>query len=876
MTGTSGATTGIDDTGSSTGDSDSETTDPSTTTDTTDTTDGTDSDTDTGPEPLACTVPASFDPTDTQEWLDGPHVASVSLDDRDACLRTYTLSTTGPLRDNHPANPRVIGETEQRPRLRSGHDLFDALYALAQDEVGQASVQMITDYAFNFGGAVPCGAEGCFETGRLWHYVWTRDTAYATALGLAAVDPLRARNSLAFKLSQRRSGGDVQVVQDTGSGGSYPVSSDRVTWALGARAVLAALDGEVRSEFADQVYDALRNTTAHDRSVVFDGDDGLYRGEMSFLDWREQSYPDWTASDVVHIAQSKSLSTNLAHLAALELVAELATQRGDTQIADERTQWATDLRAAIQARMWLADEGQFSSHITTTLDPAPTRRFELLGSALAILLDVATPDQAAQILSGYPHYGPGAPVIWPQQQFTPIYHNRGEWPFVTAYALRAAAHADHDAVAGKLMRALIRGAALNLSNMENFEAGSGSNWVDEAEYSGPVVNSQRQLWSVAAYVSMVHEVLFGLHVELDGLRVDPYIPAEIRAQIFGGTNQLVLNAYPYRGRELTVILNLPDSAGTGSLEVTQLRVDGQVLANALIDAASLQDGAVIEVDLGPGSGPATSLTTRDGGDWRQVFGPRTPSITGLTDDNGRVRVAFNLAGEAPADISVRVLKDGAVVADNLPGDTTAWTDPNSDTAGPASPCYTLETSYASGNHSQHASPWCWWGPNNAHISAFAADQLVNVGGNGVVNHGRFHYEGWGAPDHTLTLPSFVPARTGRHLLQVDYGNGAGPINTGITCAVKRLRVERVSDDALLGEGLLIMPHLGTWDRWEDSNFVAVELQAGVEVRVVISADEQTVNMSAFDHFQIYTGGLGGVDGEYNYVNIATVRVLAKP
>jgi hypothetical protein len=32
----------------------------------------------------------------------------------------------------------------------------------------------------------------------------------------------------------------------------------------------------------------------------------------------------------------------------------------------------------------------------------------------------------------------GAPVIWPQQQDMPVYHNRAIWPFVTAYGLKAA------------------------------------------------------------------------------------------------------------------------------------------------------------------------------------------------------------------------------------------------------------------------------------------------------------------------------------------------------------------------------------------------------------------------------------------------------
>ena len=237
-------------------------------------------------------------------------------------------------------------------------------------------------------------------------------------------------------------------------------------------------------------------------------------------------------------------------------------------------------------------------------------------------------------------------------------------------------------------------------------------------------------------------------------------------------------------------------------------------------------------------------------------------------------MSFDLAGENPADLTLRVFRDGQEVADDLPGNTASWIDPDSNTASAASPCYTVEARYASGNHSQHAAPDCWWGPGS--IVAYDAPSFDHVGGELVDNWGRLHYQGWGAPGDSLTVPSYTPGVSGRHLFQVDFGNGAGSVDTGITCAVKRLRVERVSDNALVGDGILVMPHLGTWDRWEDSNMISIDLQAGVEYRIVITDDDDTVNMSAFSHFEIYTGGLGGLSGEYDFVNISTLRVLAKP
>jgi hypothetical protein len=69
-----------------------------------------------------------------------------------------------------------------------------------------------------------------------------------------------------------------------------------------------------------------------------------------------------------------------------------------------------------------------------------------------------------------------------------------------------------------------------------------------------------------------------------------------------------------------------------------------------------------------------------------------------------------------------------------------------------------------------------------------------------------------------------------------------------------------------------MPHLGSWDRWADSNFVRVELESGRRYRVVIRGDDDAVNMSSFAHFTAYMGGRGGA---FNRVNIAALKVLAR-
>ena len=827
------------------------------------------------PGARTCLAPDA-DRTGTATLADDLGTARVELADPAACHRAYTLSSTANRRDDFPAGPRVVEERAGAPTLRSGNDLLDALHALALDEVRECSVSHIQDYAFADGQPIACPDGGCFETGRLWKYVWTRDTAYAVDLGLAGLDPRRARNSLEYKLSAPRRGGPEQIVQDTGTGGSYPVSSDRVTWAFGAAALLPHLDGGDRAAFGARAYAALRATLEHDRGVVYDAADGLYVGEQSFLDWREQSYPAWTAGDVAPIATSKALGTNLAHLRALELAAELGREHGAGDDAARYAGWADALRARIRARFWLEDAGLFSTFTTTFLDPAPARQFDLLGSALAILGGVASPEQAARILASYPHLGPGAaPVIAPQQQLTAIYHNRGEWPFVTAYWLRAAAAADHPGVADRALRSLVRAAALNLSNMENLEIATGAAWVADGPYSGPVVNSHRQLWSVAGFVSLVHHTLFGLRFDGDELRVAPYVTRELRETMFAGTGELILNDVPWRGATITVVLRLPPRGDRdGSYAVGEVRLNGRAVTGA-IARADLEATNRLDVELVAPAAPARpALVHLDGADWRAVFAPRVPAITGVRQSGGRVVLDLSAGGEDAATVRYAIYRDGTRVADQVAGAAASFSDPDAAQVA-AAPCYAVETCFTStGTCSQRSRPMCWWGAGDARVTTVPASAFTATGGAASNDHGRFHYGSWGAAGDTLVMPAIQPTHTGTHLLQVVYGNGAGAINTGITCALKRIVVEDVATSQVVASGILVMPHLGTWSRWADSTFVRAELDASRTYRITIRSDASTINMSAFDHFAQYAG-TGGTGGEFGHVNIAELKLLAR-
>ncbi len=846
-------------------------------------------------------------PALTDTSLEDPEIgrADVRVTGDAAGMRAYALSTTAELRqpDSGPgiSNPRTFSERADAPVLRSGNALFDALFALALEEVRENSVDSISDGAFNHGQGVDCG--GCFETGRNWHYVWTRDTAFAVDLGLAAIDPTRSRRSLEFKLSERRGSGDLQIVQDTGTGGSWPVSTDRVSWALGARELLGWLGGEERTAFRDKAYAAIANTLEHDRATIYDARDGLYTGEQSFLDWREQTYPAWTKGDPAQIAMSKSLSTNLLHLNAMRLAAELAAEKGEADQAERYGQWASALRGAIRAHFLLQD-GRLSTFSTNALDPAPTEQFDALSIAFAVDQAVLTSEEAAAAVAAYPHTGKGPPTIWPQQQATPIYHNRSFWPFVTGYWIEAARRVGNDRAVSFGIWSLVRGAALNLTNMENFELMSGkAHFSDEdPAMSGPVVNSQRQLWSVAGYLSMVQSTLFGIEVGQGGLRVRPYIPRHVRHAIFGSAQVLALKGLTWRGKKIDIEITLPPAASSGPLEgaydIASAALNGQNIADldAFVTAEDLRaEGNTFAIALKAPASPDGAAWTfippaeifAEGG-WKKLFGPKAPTIPelGVFLDNGQVKVTF-AAGESDAGAIVHdVFRDGVRVAEGLDGATTSWIDPDAADHAHRTRCYSVQSRFkGSNNASQHARAGCYWGEwktDSWRIQEVEPSDFRFAGGGLSDEHECQHLgNGWGDGGHFVEVDA-TAAFDGDHFVQLVYANGTSALDTGVTCGVKQVQVFEAEGAEPIAEGFLAMPALGNgqWSTWKESTLFRVRMDKGKRYRIRIGSDGdvpwRAINMSAFQHFANYTGngGNGGTGGELNHVNIAKIKLLA--
>ncbi|WP_449429168.1 alpha-L-rhamnosidase-related protein [Rhodanobacter umsongensis] len=709
---------------------------------------------------LAMAMAAGASAPAWQDGLDwhGVHV-SISRDAQGA----YTLAW--------PYGQRVV--PVQPLHADTASPLFDGLFAMAQDDLRQDSVTAIRDGAFDHGQPIPCL---CFETGLKWPYVWTRDLSYSVDLGLWRFDPARSRNGLKFKLSDVRVPSAPQglyVMQDTGSGGSWPISTDRVVWFLGAQHLL---DDKA---FAEDVYHTLGNTLAQDRQYTFDATFGLYRGETSFLDWREQTYPGWTADNVVAIGQSFALSTNVLHYQALQLAATLASQHHDRQAADAFRTQASALKAAINRHFWRVGRGLYMSYIGG--DGTPYDTYDLLGIALAITSGVADGERAQQALANYPTWPAGSPVIWPERADQPIYHNRAIWPFVSAYALRAARVVNSPSRIAHEIESVMRGAALYGSNMENYELLTQGQHLDEGKLSGPVVNSPRQLWSVAAYFAVVTEGVFGLTE--DG-HVEPKLPASLVPMLFGDRTSITL---ALADRKIT--LQLPEKYD-GNLLVAGRTATQGTTTTVTLKATRVEDAPLrTDAPLYAPAAPAAPVLTADADGWH-------------VQADGKVVLYLNGQRHGSIDGSGQLARQ------------------------PGLACVSATRVDAQGLESLHSPDTC-------------VGEVMKVAGSWP--------RAWTAPI------------TGNYRVALDYANQHGPINTGITAAVKMLLIRcDGSDEQRLP---IVMPHSIGMQRSTWGRFAA---KAGASCQFSL---DDGFNMSYLAHFAHYTGGAGGSDGPLNSASI---------
>ncbi|MEM7379898.1 MAG: glycogen debranching protein [Bacteroidota bacterium] len=664
--------------------------------------------------------------------------------------------------DNQAKEWKPTIDVSDKAKYTSDQPLVDALFNLSLEEA-KKNIE----------------PDSTLRTGAKWGGVWTRDVSYSTLLAFAYHEPEVAKISLRKKVKRDR------IIQDTGSGGAWPVSTDRTVWAIAAWEIYK-ITGE--KEWLDEVYPIIRNTLEDDHKTIYDAKTGMYSGESSFLDWREQTYPKWMDNKDIYVSQN--LGTNVVHYQALRILSEMASIQGDpNQVYDER---AEKIKAGINEYLWMADKGYYAQFTYGRDDMIVSPRYEALGEALAILFGVADSEKSISIIGRGPLTEFGATCIYPQIPGIPPYHNNGIWPFVQSYWNWAAAKTGNEAVLNHGLAGIYRAAALFLSNYENMVAETG-------DFLGTEINSHRMLWSMAGNLAMVHRVFMGMDFRTDGLYFQPVIP-----KAYGGKRSLT--NFKYRNANLNITVN-----GHGT-EIKSVTINGQPAEKAYV-SPDLKGDQEIVIEMANNSFPHQELNLLEN---------RFTLPTVLATKKGDT-LKWNPIDKVK---QYKIYKNGELLA------TTTETQMDVNEGDYAS--YTISAVDANENEGFMSEPVLF----AKDIRIIEVEDYVKKS-----NLPYTNYSGSGFSEVSLQENKSIEiktsiAKSGLYLIDLRYSNGNGRWNTNNKCAIRSLTV---NDNY---QGAMVLPQRGQdeWADWGFSNSRRITLNSGINT-IKIHFEDWNNNMN---------------------------------
>ena len=647
---------------------------------------------------------------------------------------------------------KLKNDISMYPRLTTSNTLHAAVFNMGLDEMVNAVEPDTT-----------------LRTGKEWAGVWTRDVSYSIILSMAYMQPEASKISLMKKVNA-----NGRIIQDTGSGGAWPVSSDRMIWAVAAYEVYKVTGDK---EWLKFIYPVIRDSFEDDFKVVYNAESGLVRGETSFIDWREQSYPKWMQT--ADIYNSEAMNTSVVHAEGLRILSKIADELGKKKEAKRYAEAAKSLTDAINRVFWMDDKGYYAMYTYGRENMILNPRAETLGESLAILFNVASPERAKIISQSNPTTPYGVAIFYPQISDMPSYHNNALWPFVASYWTLACAKAGNEQATLQGFGSVFRPAALFATNKENFNLDNGDIATE--------LNSSNMLWSLSGNIALTCRILFGINYEDNGLSFSPFVPKVM-------ADNRTLSNFTYRDAKLNITVK-----GHGQ-HIKSFMLNGKECKPFIPADIKGVNEIVIEMDCE--EIPAQAVNNQP-----NLKAPLTP-IAWIEDGRlcwnpieyiGRYEVILNgkrVAKTRQTSYALTEQGEWQVIGVSESGVESFASEPRSNADRFIVEMPGEKTSMKS-----------------AEISYQPLIPIAGYNGNGFVE-----------TDHSTAAISVtvdVPA-DGEYAFSLRYANGNGPVNTENKCAIRTLTVDGNKI------GTVVMPHRGVanWDDWGMTNEVKTELKAG--------------------------------------------------
>ena len=343
------------------------------------------------------------------------------------------------------------------------------------------------------------------------------------------------------------------------------------------------------------------------------------------------------------------------------------------------------------------------------------------------------------------------------------------------YALLAAKRAGNQAAYSHSFNGLIRSASLFLTHRENYEYSSGR--PDQTE-----INSDRQLWSDAAWLAAIYKGLFGLSVNYNFDQKEHELVLE-------PNNPFQWEHFSISGLELH-----------GTPISIQLEGNGSLISTIIVNGVEYASGKPVPLTGDPLDIVINLEQNRDDNstiiELVEHLLPEIPRVSWSAD----TLTWFSETGMSILEINGQFLDTLATSPTGLSDSLMGF--------------YTLRALDSTQAQSL---------PSQAYYRGPSAKLLLAPE--------KPHYIELGRDNAFIKMDFSVPS-PGNYLIRFFYSNGSGPINTGNTCGLAKLTI----NDWWL-EQMVSFPHTGSWDNWEESAWLKAQFKAGQNTLIL---DQETL------------------------------------
>lgn len=646
------------------------------------------------------------------------------------------------------------------PRYSSDQPIIDALYSLAVKEIAS--------------------------------YRNDRTLSYDTYLALASLRPESTFRQLKQCITVTENG--PIIAQQAGTGGAWPVTNDRISFAQAAWELYKA-SGDI--SILGTSLPAIENTLNLNMLVSWDERHKLMRGEVPHPDRRTAIYPQWMTP--IDVYQSMSLGGNTLFASAFAIRDSILRILPDAGIKPMWVGIDKEIAASLNTTVWIPRKGCYGQYLYGGFYPILSPANDNFAQALAIIYGIANREMAKSIISRTPYPPYGIPDVYP----VPVENDGKDISgIVQSFWAVASAKARNIPAVEKGIAAMLRTGAIHGTSTGLF-------------IPAMPVKHLPDRWSAPGMAAIIHRVIFGMDYQPDGISFNPIVPMSL-------SGEKKLSGLPYRNATLTIKI-----FGTGE-RIKTFSINGMVSQRHFLPD-TVSGNVTVEITMDNRPPGQTRLNSQP-----FITTLPTPVVTWKDDS---VAIVDNFNDSTGYSIYVN-----SYFIDNFESVRIPFTPLGGFSTVTITPFTKTGLSGFSSQPRQYIAP--------GSMTTIPSSLMSAAGTALIADHSLSRQFVEATTDYNTVLYFRIDARDdGDYLIDFCYANGEGPADNGDKCAVRMLYLE----DAVAGA--IVMPQLGAgnWTETAYSNMVPVKLKRGrnhLSLRLTVGNTNRKVNTTLIKYARI--------------------------